>query len=67
MFFKLSILTSNNVIWVNFSAILFDETQHVVKTATKGYMPVCYEVINIFTEPQNLFLMKFICKLKGFY
>ena len=67
MFFKLSILTSNDVIWVNFSAILFDETQHVVKTSTTGYVPVCYEVINLFIKPQNFLLMCFICKLKGLY
>ena len=42
MFFKLSILTSNNVVWVNFFAILFDETQHVVKTSTTGYVPIDY-------------------------
>ena len=40
IFFKLSILTSNNVVWMPFSAILFDETQHVVKTSAMGYMPV---------------------------
>ena len=40
IFFKLFILTSNNVIWVNFSTILFDETQHVVKISTTGYEPV---------------------------
>ena len=67
MFFKLSILTSNNVIWVNFSAILFDETQHVVKISMAGYLPVCYEIINLSIEPQNFLLMLFICKLKGFY
>ena len=67
MFFQLPILTSNNVIWVNFFAILFNETQHVVKTSTTGYMPVCYEVINLFIEPQNLLLMFLICKLKGLY
>ena len=69
MFFKLSILASNNVIWVNFSTILFDETQHVVKTSTAGCVPVCYKVINIFTESQNFLLIGlvffFICKLKG--
>ena len=48
MFFKLLVLTSNNVIWVNFSAILFDKTQHVVKTCATGYVPVCYKVINLF-------------------
>ena len=67
MFFKLSRLTSNNVIWVNFSALLFDETQHVVKTSTAGYVPVCYEIINLFIKPQNFLLMCFTCKLKGFY
>ena len=67
MFFKLSVLTSNNVIWVNFSAILFDETQHVVKTSTTVYVPVCYEIINLFIKPQNFLLMLFISKLKGFY
>ena len=74
MFFKLSVLTSNNVIWVNFSAIVFDETQHVfdetqhvVKTSTMGYVPICYEIINLFIEPQNFLFMFFICKLKGFY
>ena len=67
MFFKLSILTSNNVIWVNFSAILFDETQYVVKTSTAGYVLVCYEVINLFIKPQNFMLLFFIHKLKGLY
>ena len=36
IFSKLPILASNNLIWVNFSAILFDEAQHVVKISTKG-------------------------------
>ena len=36
IFFKLSILTLNNVIWVNFFAVLFDKTQHVVKISTTG-------------------------------
>ena len=67
IFFKLFILTSNNVIWVNFSTILFDETQHVVKISTTGYEPVFYEAINIFMKPQNFLLMFFICKLKGLY
>ena len=67
MFFKLPILTSNNVIWVKFSAIFFDETQHVVKTSTTGYVPVCYEITNLFIEPQNFLLMFFICKFKGLY
>ena len=67
MFFKLPILTSNNVIWVNFSAIFFDEIRHVVKTFTTGYVSVCYEIMNLFIEPQNFLLMFFICKLKGLY
>ena len=64
MFFK---LTWNNVIRVNFSAILFDEIQHVVKISTASYVPVCYEVINLFIELQNFLLMFFIYKLKAFY
>ena len=56
MFFKWPVLTSNNVVWINFSAILFDEVQHVVKISTTGYVPVFYEVINLFIKPQN-----FIC------
>ena len=71
MFFQLPILTSNNVVWVNFFTVLFDETQHVVKRSMVGYMPVCYEVINLFTESQNFLLMGlaffFICELKGLY
>ena len=50
-----------------FSAILFDETQHVVKTSTTGYMPVFYEVTNLFIKLQNFLLMLLISKLKGFY
>ena len=42
MFFKLLVLTPNNAILVNFSTILVDEKQHVVKTSKVGYMPVCY-------------------------
>ena len=61
MFFK---LTWNNVIWVNFSAILFDEIQHVVKISTASYVPVCYD---LFIELQNFLLMFFIYKLKAFY
>ena len=45
----------------------FDETQHVFKTSTAGYMTVFYEVINLFIEPQNFPLMFFIYKLKGLY
>ena len=67
MFSQLLVLTSNNVIWVPFFTILFDEAQHVVKTSTTGYVPVCYEVINLFIEPQNFLLMFFISKLKGLY
>ena len=36
IFFKLSILTSNNVIGVGLLAILFGETQHVFKISTMG-------------------------------
>ena len=67
MFFKLPILTSNNVIWMNFSAIFFDETQHIVKTSTTCNVSVFYEIINLFIELQNFLLMLFICKLKGLY
>ena len=67
MFFKLSVLALNNVIWVKFSAILFDEKQHVVKTSAAGYMLVCYEIINLFIKSQNFLLMGFICKFKGLY
>ena len=67
MFFQVPVLTSNNVIWVDLSAILFDKTQHIVKTSTADYMPVCYEVINLFTKPQNFQLMFFICKHKDLY
>ena len=65
MFFQMPVLTSNNVIWVGLFAILFNETQHVVKTSTTGYGPVFYEVINLSIKPQNFLLMFFICKLKG--
>ena len=67
MFFQLPVLTSNNVTWVNFSAVLFNETQLIVKISTTGYIPVCYEVINLFIEPQNSLLMLLICKFKGLY
>ena len=67
MFFKLPMLTSNNVIWVNISAVLFDKTQHVVKTSTAGYLPVCYEVVNLFIKPQNFLLMFVIFKIEGLY
>ena len=67
IFFKLSILTLNNVIRVNLFAILFDETQHVVKTSATGYVPVFYEVINVFIKLQNFMLIVLISKLKGLY
>ena len=67
MFFQLLILTPNNVIWKDFSAILFDETQHVVNASSAGYVPLCYEVINLIIKPQNFLLMFFLCKLKGLY
>ena len=66
IFFKLSILTLSNVIWVDLFAILFNEAQHVKISMTR-YMPAFYEVINLFIKLQNVLLMFFICKLKGFY
>ena len=36
IFFKLSILTPNNIIWVGLLAILFNEAQHVVKHIHDG-------------------------------
>ena len=66
-FFKLSILTSNNVICVGLTTVLFDEAQHVVKTSLMGYVPVFYEVINLFIKPQYFLLMLLICKFKGLY
>ena len=51
---------------MNFSAILFDETQHVVKTSMMGYVPICYEIINLFIKSQNFLLIFLICMLKGF-
>ena len=67
IFFKLSILTSNNVIWVCLFAIFLDEAQHVVKIYTAGYVPVLYEAINLFIKLQNFLFMFFICKFKGLY
>ena len=67
MFFKLPVLTSINVAWVNFSAAVLDKTQRVAKTSTVGYVPVCYEIVNLFIKPQHFLLMFFICKLKGLY
>ena len=59
IFFKPSILTSNNVIWVGLLPILFTEAQHVVEISTTGYVPVFYEVINLFIKPQTFLLMGF--------
>ena len=67
MFFKLPILTSNNAVCVNFSTVLFNETQQVVKTSTADNVAVGYEVINLFIEPPNFLLMLLISKLKGLY
>ena len=67
MFFQLPVLTLNNLVWVPFFTVLFDEAQYVVKTSTTGYLLVSYEVINLFIEPQNFLLMLFISKLKGLY
>ena len=52
IFFKQSILASNNVILVHLFAILFDEAQHIVKIYTTGYVLVFYEVINLFIKLQ---------------
>ena len=57
IFFKLSILTSDNVIWVGLLAILFNEAQYVVKISMTGYVPVYYEVINLFIKLHNFLLM----------
>ena len=67
IFFKLSILTSSNLIWVGLLAILFNQAQHVVKTSTTGYVPVFYEVINLFIKLQNFLLMPVICKFRGLH
>ena len=67
MFFQLPILISNNVVWVNFFAVRFYKTQHVVKTSTAGYEPVCYKIVNLFIEPQNFLLIFLVSKFKGFY
>ena len=66
MFFQLLVLTSNNEVWVNFFAALFDVAQHVVKTSAAGYMPVCYEVINLFIKPQNFLLMSLFVNSRAF-
>ena len=52
IFFKQSILASNNVILVHLFAILFDEAQHIVKIYTTGYVLLFYEVINLFIKLQ---------------
>ena len=52
---------------MDFPAIHLDERQHVVKASTTGYVPVCYEVMNLFIKPQNFLLMFFNCRLKDFY
>ena len=57
IFFKLSILTSNNVTRVNLFTILFDKAQHIVKVSTTCYVPVFYEVINLFIKLQTFLLM----------
>ena len=57
IFFKPNILTSNNVIWVGLLLILFNEAQHVVEISTTGYVPVFYEVINLFIKPQTFLLI----------
>ena len=67
MFFKLPILTSNNIVWVNLFPILFDETQHVVKTSTAGDVPVCYEIVNLFIKLQYFLVFFFIPTLKDLY
>ena len=67
VFFKLPILTSNNVVWINFFTVFFDEAQHVVKTFTASYRPICYKVINLFIEHKSFLLMFLNSKLKGFY
>ena len=41
--------------------------QHVVRTSMTSYVPICYEVINLFIESQNFLLMLLISKLKDFY
>ena len=48
-------------------SILFDEAQDVVRISTTGYVPVFYEVINLFIKPENFLLMFSIYKLKGLY
>ena len=57
IFFKPSILASNNIIWVDLFAILFDQAKHVVKISTMGYVPAFYEVISLLIKLQNFLLM----------
>ena len=40
--FKLSILTSNNVIGVGIFSILFNDAQQVIKISTAGYVSVSF-------------------------
>ena len=65
MILKLLVLTSNNVVWVNFSTVLFDEIQYVVKTSMVGCVPVHCDVIKI--ETLDFLAFYIICKLKGLY
>ena len=57
IFFKLTVLASNNVKWVGLFAILFNKAQHIVKTSTTCYVPDFYEVINLFIKLRNFLLM----------
>ena len=58
MFFKLLVLTLNNVIWLNFFAIFFMKNNTLSKHPRRA---------TFFIEPQNFLLMFFIRKLKGLY
>ena len=58
MFFKLLVLTLNNVIWLNFFAIFFTKNNTLSKHPRRA---------TFFIEPQNFLLMFFIRKLKGLY
>ena len=42
LLFKLSILTSNNVIGVGIFSILFNDAQQVIKISTAGYVSVSF-------------------------
>ena len=39
MFFKLPVLASNNVVWMTFSAVLFDETHNTLSKHAGNSMP----------------------------